>query len=370
MKKFNPFLVLIVLSITIFSCSKDEEVSNTTNLVATDISVSSSVNTITWTDTADLNEQLTTALSYNYGTATESQVETALNYNSDSTQVTATIGFKTQFQGLYLDTNPSNNSVTISLVQDITTPVNVVLKADGPGDTYDLITSVLAPGANPIETPDCSHNAFGNHIDEIFDADLNTNVFRFYLHTTPDDDRCINFDRQRNEIKTYGNSPDNLLGIENETVVYKWKFKLAAGFQSSPNFTHIHQLKSVGGDYDAMPMYTLTTRKSTPEKIELRYAELDTQITLLQTDLAPLIDIWLEVIETIKYGASGTYDIEIKTVNDGTVLLSYTNQSINNWRPDGEFVRPKWGIYRSLLNAQDLRDEEVLFDEFSITELE
>ncbi|MBT8385143.1 MAG: T9SS type A sorting domain-containing protein [Bacteroidia bacterium] len=246
----------------------------------------------------------------------------------------------------------------------------VVLNADGPGNTYNLITSVLAPGFNPIETPDCSHMAFGEHIDEIFDNELNTNVFRFFIHTTPDNDRCINFDRQRNEIKSYDKSPDNLLGIENETVVYKWKFKLEAGFQSSPNFTHLHQLKSVGGSLESMPMYTLTTRKGSPDRLELRYAETNSQVTLTQTDLAPFIDTWLDVTETIKYGASGTYQLEIKRVSDQSILFAYSNNSIINWRPGADFVRPKWGIYRSLINNQDLRDEEVLFANFSIEELE
>ena len=241
----------------------------------------------------------------------------------------------------------------------------VELNADGPGNTYSLITSVLAPGYNPIEAPDCSHTGFGNHIDEVFDNSLNTNVFRFYLHTSIDNDRCINFDRQRNEIKTYNQSPDNLLGTEDETVIYNWKFKLEEGFQSSPNFTHLHQLKSVGGSLESMPMYTLTTRKGNPDRIELRYAETDTQITLTQSDLAPFIDTWLEVTEIIKYSENGNYSIEIKKVDDNSVLLSYTNSNIINWRPEADFVRPKWGIYRSLINQQDLRDEEVLFADFS-----
>jgi len=68
----------------------------------------------------------------------------------------------------------------------------VVLTADGPGDTYELITSVLAPGQNPIEAPDCNHLEFGEHIDEIFDTELDKNVFRFFMHVDPDNDRCIN----------------------------------------------------------------------------------------------------------------------------------------------------------------------------------
>ena len=245
----------------------------------------------------------------------------------------------------------------------------VVLNADGPGNTYELITSVLAPGHNPIETPDCSHNGFGEHIDELYDDELSTNVFRFHIHVTPDNDRCINFDRQRNEIKSYDQSPDNLLGIEGEEVVYKWKFKLEPGFQSSPNFTHLHQLKSVGGSLESMPMYTLTTRKGTPDRLELRYAETDAQVTLTQTDLAPLVGTWLDVTETITYGIDGTYEITIKRVSDNETLFNYSNNSIVNWRQEAEFVRPKWGIYRSLINDQDLRDEEILYANFSIEEI-
>ncbi|WP_157207364.1 T9SS type A sorting domain-containing protein [Mariniflexile maritimum] len=250
----------------------------------------------------------------------------------------------------------------------------VVLNADGPGNTYERINAVLAPGFDAVEASDCSHTSFGKHIDEIFDTELNTYVFRFQIHVSPDNDRCINFDRQRNEIKTYEKSPDNLKGIEGETVVYKWTFKLDAGFQSSSSFTHIHQLKSVGGLYEAMPMYTLTTRKGTPDKLELRYAETNTQVTLKQTDLTPFKGTWVEATETIKYGnntsaVSGTYSISIKRVSDGTELFSYTNNAIKNWQTNADFVRPKWGIYRSLNDASNLRDETVLFAHFSIEEM-
>jgi len=364
MKK-SFFLILIVV---LNSCSKSDETNDDTTItpIQTDISVSASQSSISWIDDDDLTQQLQSVLSYNYGSALESETEKQQNFNAYITQVVVTLNFKTAFQNKYNDTNPANNSVTINLEKN----EGVELKADGPGNTYELITSVLAPGYNPIEAPDCSHNAFGEHIDEVFDSELNTNVFRFQIHTTPDDDRCINFDRQRNEIKTYNQSPDNLLGIENEKVVYKWKFKLDAGFQSSPNFTHIHQLKSVGGSFSSMPMYTLTTRKGSPDELELRYAETDTQITLTETAIAPFINTWVEVTETITYSTTGTYEIEIKKISDGQVLLNYSNNAIVNWRPGGTFVRPKWGIYRSLLNAQDLRDENVLFADFSIMEIE
>ena len=245
----------------------------------------------------------------------------------------------------------------------------VTLDANGAGDTYEEITAVLAPNYSPVEAPDCNHLDFGRHIDEVFDTELNAHVFRFFIHTSPDNDRCLKFDRQRNEIKTYDKSPDNLKGVENETVRYKWKFKLDADFQVSPSFTHVHQLKSVGGSLSSMPLYTITLRKSTPDRLELRYAETDSQITLQQTDLAPFKGVWLEVEETITYGDSGSYTIEINRANDGENLFYYTNQNIINWRENADFIRPKWGIYRSLNSAEDLRDEEVLFANFSIEEL-
>ncbi len=245
----------------------------------------------------------------------------------------------------------------------------VTLDANGAGNTYEEITAVLAPNYSPVEAPDCNHLDFGRHIDEVFDAELNTHVFRFFIHTSPDNDRCLKFDRQRNEIKTYDKSPDNLKGVENETVRYKWKFKLDADFQVSPSFTHVHQLKAVGGSLSSMPMYTITLRKSTPDRLELRYAETESQITLQQTDLAPFKGVWLEVEETITYGNMGSYTIEISRVDDGVDLFNYSNQNIINWRENADFIRPKWGIYRSLNSAEDLRDEEVLFANISIEEL-
>ncbi len=357
---------IIALALGLNACSDEEPVSGP---VITDIFVVSTVTTITWLDKIDLTQQLETAISYDYGDAQESQVEKTISYATDSSEVSVAVDFKFAFKDAYFDSNQSNNTVTIALAKERNMDDAVSLKADGPGNTYDLITSVLAPGYNPIETPDCSHTGFGEHIDEVWDSTLNRNVFRFFIHTDADNDRCINFDRQRNEIKTYNQSPDNLLGTENEMVVYKWKFKLPAGFQSSPNFTHLHQLKSVGGPLESMPMYTLTTRKSNPDRLELRYAEIDSQVTLARTDLAPLIDVWLEVTEVIQYGVSGTYEISIKAVDEDRILFEYSNNSIVNWRPNASFVRPKWGIYRSLINAQDLRDETLWYADFSIEEL-
>ncbi|EPR70058.1 hypothetical protein ADIWIN_3921 [Winogradskyella psychrotolerans RS-3] len=251
-----------------------------------------------------------------------------------------------------------------------TTIAQVTLNANEPGNTYEEINAVLAPGYNVIEVPDCNHTEFGRHIDELFDTELNTTVFRFIAHKIPDNDRCQNFDRQRTEIKTYDQSPDHLIAIEGEIVEYKWKFKLPSDFKVSPNFTHLHQIKSVGGPYESIPMITLTARKATPDRIELRYTPTTNQTTIQTANLDLFRGHWVEVTERITYGNEGRYSISINRVSDDLLILNYTNDSIDMWQDGAAFARPKWGIYRSLINSDDLQDEAVLFNNFSIEEID
>lgn len=240
----------------------------------------------------------------------------------------------------------------------------VVLNADGPGNTYELINSKLAPGFDAVEHPECVHPSFGRHITEVWDAELNSHVFEFYSHVNEDNDRCINFDRQRVEIKTYDQSPANLKGTIGETITYKWKFRIAAGFMPSSNFTHIHQIKPVNGD-DGNPLFTLTARKGTPNKMELIH---DNTAKVAIVDLSQFAGVWVEATEVVKVGSNGTYSMIIKRISDGTTILSYSNNNIMTIRTSNDFIRPKWGIYRSLNNAADLRDDSIRFNSFSIEE--
>lgn len=244
----------------------------------------------------------------------------------------------------------------------------VSLNADGPGETYELINSVFAPGYNVVEAPDCSHSEFGRHIDEVYDDILDKYVFRFHIHVTPDNDRCKNFDRQRNEIKSYDKSPSSLKAVLGETVLYEWKFKIDAAFQSSSSFTHIHQIKAVGGTEESMPLITFTCRKGSPDQLELRYAKNTSQTTLKKMDLTPFKGAWVSVKEVITFGEEGSYKMRIERVSDGQELFEYSNENIRMWKTGANFLRPKWGIYRSLNNSDDLRDELLYFSDFSITE--
>ena len=253
----------------------------------------------------------------------------------------------------------------------------VVLNADGPGNTYERITNFFAPGNGtgaveaPDETPDGSHQDFGRHIAEVFDTDLNKYVFEFYSHYALDNDvATLSTDRQRIEIKTYAASPDNYKGTLGENIIYKWMFKIPIGFLPSTNFTHLHQIKAVDGD-DSSPIFTLTPRLGTPNKLELIYVANSTSGTdkLNIVDLLPFEGNWIEAEEIIHVGSTGSYSITLKKHSDGTILLSYSNATMATIRPDNSFIRPKWGIYRSLNDVVNLRDEAVRFSDFSIEEV-
>lgn len=257
----------------------------------------------------------------------------------------------------------------------------VTLDANGPGQTYELINSVLAPGYTAVEAPDqcASHPSFGRHVAEVWDATLGKYVFEFYIHvpttfpvisTTADNDRCTSFDRQRIEIKTYESSPANLKGTVGETITYKWKFRLPNDFKPSPNFSHIHQIKAVGGD-DGDPIFTLTARYgSTSNSLQILYVfdSSSAANTLASKNLNEFLGTWVNVTEVINVGTNGTYIITINKESDGSNILTYSNSNIRTIRPNNTFIRPKWGIYRSLNSPSYLRDDSIRIASISIQE--
>jgi hypothetical protein len=251
------------------------------------------------------------------------------------------------------------------------------LDADGDQqglDTYDLIRnfggprSIEAPDLYPINHPEV------RHIYEDSDAIVG-NHFVFVIHRDIDIDRDVvaNDDRQRNEIKTYNSSEEAVKGYENETFVYRWKFRINPSMEVSTRFTHLFQLKAVGGS-DSHPVVTITgNERSGEDGIEVRHSPLQDDTILQRREWSLVTGEWLEAYCRVTFSESGDLRLIVTRMSDDAVVFDIDEQGLDLWRGEdaSHFVRPKWGIYRSILDWNNLRpdEEDVRFANFSISEV-
>ncbi len=251
------------------------------------------------------------------------------------------------------------------------------LDADGDQaglDTYDLIRAFGGP--NPIEAPDLySINHPGvRHIYEDSDATVG-NHFVFIIHRDIDidRDRVQNDDRQRNEIKTYASSEEAVKGYEDETFIYRWKIRINADMEVSTRFTHFFQLKAVGGP-DSQPVLTITgAERSGEDGIEVRHSPLQDHTVLERTDWSRVTGEWLEAYCRVTFADSGDLRLIVTRMRDDEIIFDIDRSGLDLWRGEdpSHFVRPKWGIYRSILDLDNLRpdEENVRFANFSVSEV-
>jgi hypothetical protein len=244
-------------------------------------------------------------------------------------------------------------------------------------DTYDLIRAFggdYVPG--PIEAPDLypiNHPAV-RHIYEDNDATVG-NHFVFIIHRDIDidRDRVENDDRQRNEIKTYNSSEEAVKGYENETFIYRWKFRVNADMEVSTRFSHFFQLKAVGGD-SSHPILTISgAERSGEDGIEVRFSPLQQDTILQRQDWSTVTGEWLEAYCRVTFSESGDLRLIVTRLRDDAVIFDIDERGLDLWRGEdpSHFVRPKWGIYRSLLDWDNLRpdEEDVRFANFSVSEV-
>ena len=93
-------------------------------------------------------------------------------------------------------------------------------------------------------------------------------ALRFYIHITDDDTAGNNPDKQRMEMKVFNSSPTELKATNDQSFIYVWWFRLFSALQVTNTFTHIFQLKAVGGD-DGNPLMTFTI--TTTDGFHIRY---------------------------------------------------------------------------------------------------
>lgn len=296
----------------------------------------------------------------------------------------------------------SNSNQQIHLPMDESGQYRVIssteLNSDGPQgmETYDLIESVLGRGA--IEAPDLYSNNDpdgGRHIVEEYDEVIG-NYFKFIMHFDDGDRDKGRVDRQRNEIKAYDKSPDKLKGYLGKTFEYSWKFKIGDELKVTKHFTHLFQLKAVsekdskGSVITSSPLLTITANKrSNQSGLEVRHVHYNKDHTgtknntLIHTTKMDNVDWrrdiqgqWIEAFVRVNYSESGSLYMTLTPLGGSDPMIEINESNIEMWRSgvdgrDGNFVRPKWGIYRSLKAENELNQgqDEVYFADFKIREL-
>jgi hypothetical protein len=250
-----------------------------------------------------------------------------------------------------------------------------LLAADGPNHgrtAYELIKAFAGPRS--IESPDLysKNHPVQPHIYEATD-EIVGHHFVFVLHRDDDKDRdkYKKFDdRQRNEIKAYAGSASRLKGYEGDTLVYRWKFKLNRDMSLSKNFSHFFQLKSVD-DGIGMPILTLSGVNSGGKRwFGLSHAAVKKASILERLPWEDVAGVWLEAECQVTYANEGRLAIRISRLADNHRVLSYESDSIDMWRGTQahHFVRPKWGLYRSLKSKAMLVSEQdtIHFADFEV----
>ena len=228
-------------------------------------------------------------------------------------------------------------------------------------------------GKYSIEAPDLLKKIEGQseRIRIIRDKEIKS-AFELLLHRDLDGDRDkiwpIGKERQRNEIKGYQGSDDTLKGYKNQTHLIKWHLKIEETFKITKEFCHFFQLKAVGTHNVDAPILTLSgvIRKRTPQ-LQLQCWNGDKSERHFLADWEACQGKWLQCTVQCLYGKKGSYKFSVHSL-DGTIESEVDQKDFPSWREGFEFVRPKWGIYRSLATVKNQLNpvDSVFLNHFSI----
>lgn len=213
-------------------------------------------------------------------------------------------------------------------------------------------------GKYSIESPALNvgnHQDF-EHIQIVNDKELGS-AFMFTLRRDIDGDRDKVWpqgkERQRNEIKGYQRSPEPMKAKLRETHHIKWYLKIDKSFQINKEFCHFFQLKAVGSNNIDAPILTLSgVRERGKPQLQLQWWSLKDSGRIFLTEWENSKDKWL-ICECISnYSKNGSIHFSIRSM-DGEINLKKQLNNLETWRDGFEFVRPKWGIYRSLAKEKE-----------------
>jgi hypothetical protein len=179
---------------------------------------------------------------------------------------------------------------------------------------------------------------------------VESGYYRFDIYAD-DRDTTGGGDRQRTESKGMVAGGSALKMRDGETWRLAYEMFLPTTLHGTSKFSHIFQLKTPatnGGPWVTMSL----SRSGGAERLRLRAFSTDGAPDIGGTDLAPLRNKWITVELTFKIGPSGTGRLLIRDgTGSGAPVVVDAGRSGVRIPDEGDYVRPKWGIYRSVESA-------------------
>jgi hypothetical protein len=173
-------------------------------------------------------------------------------------------------------------------------------------------------------------------------------------------------DRQRTEVKGMVQNGTALKMHDGETWTIGYDMYLPSTLHGTSKFTHIFQTKTPSTN--AGPWVTLDlTRSGGKEFVSARAYANSGSPSIASTELDPLRDKWVSVQWTLTIGAEGTAAFLIRDgAGSGAPIAAQGSMTKVNIPGQGDYVRPKWGIYRSVQSASsDIVDTYLLFRNYT-----
>jgi len=175
-------------------------------------------------------------------------------------------------------------------------------------------------------------------------------------------------DRQRTESKGMVQGGAIQKMTNGQTWVIGYDMFMPTTLHGTDKFTHIFQTKTPATN--AGPWVTVDlTRSGGKELLEARAYANPGSPAIASTDLSPLRGKWISVQWTLTIGLSGTAAFIVRNGTGSTAPIAAQGKMSKVNIPDqGDYVRPKWGIYRSVQSATtDIIDTYLLFRNYTAT---
>ncbi|WP_406632241.1 hypothetical protein [Amycolatopsis sp. WGS_07] len=187
------------------------------------------------------------------------------------------------------------------------------------------------------------------------------NHYRFNIWRD-DRDTTGGGDRQRTETKGMVQNGSALKMRDGETWTLSYEMFIPASLHGTSKFTHIFQTKTPATNDG--PWVTLDlVRDGGTEMISARAYANPGSPSIAAAKLAPLRDKWITIEWTLTPGDAGAAACVIRGGTGPGAPVAAQGRKTGVKLPDeGDYVRPKWGIYRSVESASsDVLDTYLLF---------